>query len=228
MASLPRILVVDDEPQIHRFIGPALEAAGYEPVRAETGADGLNELATRPPDALVLDLGLPDMDGKTVLERARAFFSGPILILSARDRGLDKIEALDLGADDYVSKPFDVGEFLARLRAALRNKATREAGSPVVRAGELEIDLARHVVTRSGLEVSLSRREFALLAQLSSAGGKVMTHAQLLTAVWGAAQVNDVQYLRVFIQHLRQKLEPEPAKPRHLLTITGVGYRFQP
>ena len=226
MSTRPRVLVVDDEPQIHRFIGPALDAAGYEPLRAETAKDGLAQLAVRPPDALILDLGLPDMDGKEALQRARAFYDGPILILSARERGIDKIESLDLGADDYVQKPFDVGEFLARLRAAMRNKATRAAGAPVVKAGELEIDLVRHLVHRAGETVRLSPREYALLAQLVEGAGRVITHRQLLTAVWGPANAEDVQYLRVFIQHLRQKLEPDPSTPRHVLTEPGVGYRF--
>ena len=199
MTYRPRILVVDDEPQIHRFIGPALEAAGYAPVRVETGAEGLAELAAHPPDALILDLGLPDMDGKEVLAKARAGFAGPILILSARDKGRDKIEALDLGADDYVQKPFDVGEFLARLRAALRNKAQRLGASPVVRTGELEIDLVRRLVTRAGAAVRLSPREYRLLAELVEGAGRVVTHRQLLTAVWGPSADHDLPYLRVFV-----------------------------
>ena len=226
MSSKPRILVVDDEPQIHRFIGPALEAAGYTPVRADTGEEGLRELAVHPPDALILDLGLPDMDGKAVIERARGFYAGPLLVLSARDRGMEKIEALDLGADDYVQKPFDVGEFLARLRAALRNKAQRQGGAAVVKAGELEIDVVRHRVLRGGEPVHLSPREFKLLAQLVEGAGRVLTHPQLLAAVWGPGNADNVQYLRVFIQHLRQKLEPDPPSPRHILNETGVGYRF--
>ncbi len=226
MTDKPRILVVDDEPQIHRFIGPALEAAGYTPIRAETGAAGLHELATRPPDALILDLGLPDMDGKTVIERARHFYAGPLIVLSARDRGLEKIAALDLGADDYVQKPFDVGEFLARLRAAMRNKVVQRAGEAIIRAGELEIDLARHRVSRNGAVVRLSPREYKLLGQLVEQDERVVTHAQLLSAVWGHGHENDVQYLRVFVQHLRQKLEIDPSAPRHILTEPGVGYRF--
>ncbi len=226
MSTRPRVLVVDDEPQIHRFIGPALEAAGFAPVRADTGEDGLRELATHPPDALILDLGLPDMDGKTVLERARAFFEGPILILSARDRGMDKIEALDMGADDYVQKPFDIGEFLARLRAALRNKVQRQGAAPVVRAGEIEVDLVHRLVRRAGEEVKLTPREYDLLAQLVAAPGRVLTHRQILHKVLGPGEGDNVQYLRVLVQHLRQKLEPEPAEPRHITTVSGVGYRF--
>ncbi len=226
MDSRPRILVVDDEPQIHRFIGPALTAAGYQPIRAETGAAGLHELAVNPPDALVLDLGLPDMDGKAMLEQARAFYSGPILILSARERGAEKIASLDLGADDYVQKPFDVGEFLARLRVALRNKVQRQGQSSLVRAGELEIDLVAHCVHRAGERVKLTSREYRLLARLVEGAGRVLTHRQLAEGVWGTAQADNVQYLRVLVQHLRQKLEPEPSSPRHILNESGVGYRF--
>ncbi|MBP6546212.1 MAG: response regulator, partial [Phenylobacterium sp.] len=162
----PRILVIDDEPQIHRFLTPALEAAGFEPIRADTAAAGLQEIARRAPDAVILDLGLPDMDGKTALGKARAFYAGPILILSARDREVEKIDALDLGADDYVEKPFGVGELLARLRVALRRGLPGDAAPRAVRAGALEIDLAMHAVRRDGASVRLSPKEFALLARL--------------------------------------------------------------
>jgi len=148
--------VIDDEPQIHRFLGPALDAAGYEPVRADTGAEGLKAIAHRPPDAVVLDLGLPDMDGKDALVKARAFYDGPILVLSARDRELEKIEALDRGADDYMEKPFGVGELLARLRVAMRHRLDRLGAPAVIRAGEVEIDLVRRLVTKSGQAVRLS------------------------------------------------------------------------
>ncbi len=225
-AHKPRILVVDDDPQIHRFLGPALDAAGYEPARADTGAAGLAAIANRPPDAVILDLGLPDMDGKTALERARAFYDGPILILSARDRELEKIEALDLGAVDYVEKPFHVGELLARLRAALRQRLNQKGTPAVIRAGDIEIDLIKRLVTRAGEPVRLSPREYDLLARLAEAGGRVVMHRQLLTAIWGPANADDVQYLRVFVGHLRQKLEPDPAAPRYLVTESGVGYRF--
>ena len=222
----PRILVIDDEPQIHRFLGPALDAAGYEPVRAETGVAGLREMARKPPDAVVLDLGLPDMDGKAVLVQARAFYPGPILILSARDRETEKIDALDAGADDYVEKPFGVGELLARIRVALRHVLLVEGAEPVVAVGDLTIDLVRRLVTRSGAAVRLSPREYDLLAQLVRGGGKVMTHRHLLTAIWGPAHAHDVQYLRVFIGQLRQKIEPDPAVPSLILTEPGVGYRW--
>ena len=225
-AHRPRILVIDDEPQIHRFLGPALEAAGYEPIRADTAAQGLAAIAGRAPDAVILDLGLPDMDGKDALIRARAFYAGPIVILSARDMETEKIDALDAGADDYVEKPFNVGEFLARLRVALRHRLNQQGSPAVVEAGELKIDLVKRLVTRAGHPVRLSPREYDLLARLVEGGGRVLTHRQLLTAVWGPANAEDVQYLRVFIGHLRQKLEPDPASPRHLTTESGVGYRF--
>jgi two-component system KDP operon response regulator KdpE len=225
-AHKPRILVVDDDPQIHRFLGPALEAAGYEPVRADTGAAGLAVIASRPPEAVILDLGLPDMDGKQALQRAAVFYEGPILILSARDREMEKIEALDLGAVDYVEKPFHVGELLARVRVAMRHRLNRMGTPPIVRAGDIEVDLVKRLVSRGGDPVRLSPREYDLLAKLVEAGGRVVTHRQLLAAVWGPANIEDVQYLRVFMGHLRQKLEPDPATPRYLITESGVGYRF--
>ena len=225
-ASRPRILVVDDEPQIHRFLTPALEAAGYEPVRVENGTDALREIARRAPDAGVLDLGLPDMDGKELLAKARAFYAGPILILSARDREIEKIDALDLGADDYIEKPFGVGELLARLRVALRHRIQREGAEPIVRTGELEVDLVKRLVSRSGAPVRLSPKEYDLLTALIEGQGRVLTHRQLLTAVWGPAHAHDVQYLRVFVGQLRQKLEADPTQPRHIRTEPGVGYRF--
>ncbi len=225
-AHKPRILVIDDDPQIHRFLGPALEAAGYEHVRADTATAGLALIANRPPEAVILDLGLPDMDGKQALERARAFYEGPILILSARDREMEKIESLDLGAVDYVEKPFHVGELLARVRVAMRQRLSQMGTRAVVRAGDIEVDLVKRLVSRSGEPVRLSPREYDLLAKLVEAGGRVVTHRQLLASVWGPANVEDVQYLRVFVGHLRQKLEPDPATPRHLITESGVGYRF--
>lgn len=222
----PRILVIDDEPQIHRFLGPALDAAGYEFVRADTAADGLKEIARKAPDAVVLDLGLPDMDGKEALAKARAFYAGPIIILSARDKETEKIDALDAGADDYVEKPFGVGELLARLRVALRHRLRDDGAEPVVSVGDLTIDLVKRLVTRAGEAIRLSPREYDLLAQLVRGAGKVVTHRQLLTAVWGPAHGQDVQYLRVFVGQLRQKIEPDPAAPALILTEPGVGYRW--
>ncbi len=225
-AHRPRILVVDDEPQIHRFLGPALEANGYEAIRAMTAAEGLAVLYQRPPEAMILDLGLPDRDGQDVLVEARTLYQGPILILSARDRETEKIEALDRGADDYVEKPFGIGELLARLRAALRHTIARSGVSSVIRSGELEIDLVNRRVSRDAQPVRLSPREYDLLAKLVEGGGKVVTHRQLLTSVWGPAHVDDVAYLRVFVGHLRQKLEIDPATPHRIVTEPGVGYRF--
>jgi two-component system KDP operon response regulator KdpE len=225
-AHKPRILVIDDEPQIHRFLGPALDAAGYEPVRADTATAGLREIARKAPDVVVLDLGLPDLDGKGALTKARDFYKGPIIILSARDRETEKIDALDLGADDYVEKPFGVGELLARIRAALRHRLRDEGAEPVVISGDLTIDLIRRLVTRAGERIRLSPREYDLLAQLVQGAGKVVTHKQLLTAVWGPAHEHDVQYLRVFVGQLRQKIEPDPGQPKMILTEPGVGYRW--
>ncbi len=225
-ANRPRILVIDDEPQIHRFLQPALEAAGYEPVRADTAAEGLKEIARKAPDAVVLDLGLPDFDGKEALTRARAFYDGPIIVLSARDKETEKIDTLDLGADDYVEKPFGVGELLARLRVALRHRLRQKGADPIVTAGDLTIDLIKRLVTRSGVAIRLSPKEYDLLAQLVEGGGKVCTHRQLLTAVWGPAHVEDVQYLRVIVAQLRQKIEPDPAAPALIVTEPGVGYRW--
>ena len=226
MSSKPRILVVDDEPQIHRFLGPALEAAGYEAVPALLGEQGLALLATHPPDALILDLGLPDIDGKVVLQRARAFYKGPVLILSAREREMEKINALDLGADDYVQKPFAVGELLARLRAAMRNKLSLEGAQAVVKSHDIEIDLLHHTVKRAGALVRLTPREYKVLAQLVKAAGRVVTHRQLLTSTWGPSHAEDVHYLRIVMQHLRQKLEADPANPQLLLTAVSSGYIF--
>ena len=225
-ANRPRILVIDDEPQIHRFLGPALDAAGYEPIRAETAAEGLREIARKAPDVVLLDLGLPDLDGKQALTKARAFYKGPIIILSARDRETEKIDALDLGADDYVEKPFGVGELLARIRAALRHRLQEAGSEPLVVVGDLVIDLVHRRVTRAGVHVRLSPREYDLLAQLVQATGKVVTHRQLLTAVWGPAHEQDVQYLRVFIGQLRQKIEADPATPSLIVTEPSIGYRW--
>lgn len=225
-AFRPRILVIDDEPQIHRFLGPALDAAGYEPIRADDATTGLREIARKPPDAVVLDLGLPDMDGKEALARARAFYDGPVIILSARDRETEKIDALDAGADDYVEKPFGVGELLARLRVALRHRLERQGSEPALQVGDVEIDLVNRRISKAGVPVKLSPKEYDLLASLAGGNGRVLTHKQILTAVWGPAHEHDVQYLRVFVGQLRQKLEDDPAEPKLIETEAGVGYRL--
>ncbi|NBB63761.1 response regulator [Pseudomonas sp. ODNR1LW] len=221
-----QILVIDDEAQIHRFLSPALDAAGYEPRRADSGQEGLRAIALWNPDAVVLDLGLPDMDGKDVLARAREFYKGPIIILSARDREAEKIAALDLGANDYVEKPFGVGELLARIRAGLRQAAMTPVVGGIVAAGEVQIDLDRRIVTRGGERVKLRPKEYEVLAQLARNAGKVLGHTDLLKTVWGAGHAQDVQYLRVVIGQLRLKLEPDPAQPSLLITEAGVGYRL--
>ncbi|MBA4221115.1 winged helix-turn-helix domain-containing protein [Bosea vestrisii] len=225
-AFRPRILVIDDEPQIHRFLGPALDAAGYEPIRADDATTGLREIARKPPDAVVLDLGLPDMDGKEALAKARAFYDGPVIILSARDRETEKIDALDAGADDYVEKPFGVGELLARLRVALRHRLERQGSEPALQVGDVEIDLVNRRINKGGVPVKLSPKEYDLFACLAQGNGRVLTHKQILTAVWGPAHEHDVQYLRVFVGQLRQKLEDDPAEPKLIETEPGVGYRL--
>ena len=225
-ALRPQILVIDDEPQIHRFLSPALDAAGYDAKRADSGQEGLRGIALWSPDAVVLDLGLPDMDGKEVLRRAREFYEGPIIVLSARDKEAEKIAALDLGANDYVEKPFGVGELLARIRAGLRQGALRPVASGVVAAGEVSIDLDRRLVTRGEERLKLRPKEYDVLAYLARNAGKVVSHTDLLTAIWGRAHADDVQYLRVVIGQLRQKIESDPSHPTLVLTEAGVGYRL--
>ena len=227
MAALrPQILVIDDEPQIHRFLSPALDAAGYEPKRADSGQEGLRGIALWSPDAVVLDLGLPDMDGKDVLTRAREFYTGPIIVLSARDREAEKIAALDLGANDYVEKPFGVGELLARLRASLRQTPDRAVTCGPLEIGDVRIDLEQRRVTRGDAHVRLTPKECDVLAVLVRSAGKVIGHRDLLVAVWGAAHATDTQYLRVVVGQLRQKLEIDPANPGLIETEPGVGYRL--
>ncbi|MCC7276185.1 MAG: response regulator [Alphaproteobacteria bacterium] len=226
-ATRPRILVVDDEPQIHRFLAPALEAAGYEPLRAETVAEGLRVAAERSPALVLLDLGLPDGDGKTAIPKLRGFTEAPIVILSARDQEAEKVAALDAGGDDYVEKPFALGELLARIRAALRRVGRHlpEVQETVVRVGGLEVDFARRTArVEDGEPLKLTPREWDLLAALVRGGeGRVITHRQLLTSVWGPAHAEETQYLRVYVGHLRQELGG--ASPL-IRTEPGVGYRF--
>ncbi|MBC7737367.1 MAG: response regulator [Candidatus Saccharibacteria bacterium] len=222
--SRPQILIVDDEPQILRFLGHSLTAVGYHTTTASTGAEALRQIAARSPDLMILDLGLPDTDGKAVIEAVRQSSNLPIIVLSARDQEMEKIMALDLGADDFVAKPFAIGELLARLRVCLRpvRKAQPETR---LRLGTLVIDTAAHRVTHDGVELHLTPKEFDLLCALAEKPGRVLTHRQLLTRVWGPAHVEDVPYLRVFIGQLRQKIEIEAAAPTVILTEPGVGYR---
>jgi two-component system KDP operon response regulator KdpE len=224
----PLVLVVDDEPQMRRFLRAALPPHGYRLIEAGTGQSALLEATARSPDLVLLDLGLPDLDGIEVTKRLRAWSAVPIIVLSARDREGDKVEALDAGADDYVTKPFGTGELLARMRVALRHAAgAGEADEPVVRTGELEIDLAARRVRVGEREVRLTRTEFRLLALLARHAGKVLTHRQILKEIWGPNALTQTHYLRVYMGQLRHKLEAEPARPRWLLTETGVGYRLQ-
>jgi two-component system KDP operon response regulator KdpE len=222
-AATARILVVDDEPQMHRFLRPALEAAGYGVERADTAAEGLRLAASRSPDAVLLDLGLPDMDGQALLTRLRAFSAVPVIVLSARDREADKVAALDGGADDYVEKPFGVAELLARIRTALRHRRVQENVPEIMRLPGLELDFARRRANIESGALALSPREWSLLVLLARNAGRVMTHRQLLTAVWGPAHTEDVQYLRVYIGQLRQKLG---AAGQLIATEPGVGYRM--
>lgn len=221
-----RILVVDDEPQIQRFLKPSLSAAGYEVVEAGTGAEALKAVATQAPDLVILDLGLPDMDGKEVIASLRGWSDIPIVILSARDRETEKIAALDLGADDYVEKPFGIGELTARIRTALRHRGRRDAIPTVMEVDGLTIDPVKRLVSRAGETVHLTPKEYDLLLLLARHTGRVVTHRTLLTSVWGPAHGDDLHYLRVFIGQLRQKIELDPTQPRIVRTEPGVGYRM--
>jgi two-component system KDP operon response regulator KdpE len=218
--------VVDDEPQIHRFLRPGLTASGFDVIAADTAASALKAAATQAPNLVILDLGLPDRDGKEVITEIRAWSTLPIIVLSARDRESEKIAALDLGADDYINKPFGIGELLARIRAALRHAAQDAGETTVFRKGGLEIDTLAHKVAMNGEPIHLTPKEYDLLRVLVRNAGRVVTHRQILAAVWGPAHTSDTQYLRVFIGQLRAKIEPEPANPSLIVTEPGIGYRF--
>lgn len=217
-------LVIDDEPQIRRLLRVTLEANGYEVFDAATGQDGIVQAAQCRPEIILLDLGLPDLDGVEVLKRIREWSRVPIVILSVRDREHDKIAALDAGADDFVTKPFGSGELLARLRTTMR-RSQPQAAETIFRTGKIEVDLAARVVRKNGTEVKLTPTEYALLRLLVVHAGKVLTHRQLLTEVWGPNAVEQTQYLRVHIAHLREKLEDDASRPGFILTESGVGYR---
>jgi two-component system KDP operon response regulator KdpE len=226
-AIRPRGLVVDDEPQIRRFLRLGLEGHGYEALEAETAAAALRTAATGRPDLVVLDLGLPDREGFEVLAALREWSRTPVIVLSVRSREDEKVRAFELGADDYVVKPFGMAELLARIKTALRRRVEAQAPEPVFRVGSLEVDLVRRLVRVGGAEVRLSPKQYQLLQVLVAHAGKVVTHRQLLGEVWGAAHRDDVQYLRVFVQKLRRQLEADPARPVYLLTELGVGYRLR-
>jgi two-component system, OmpR family, KDP operon response regulator KdpE len=221
----PRVLVVDDEPQIQRLLTVALTAAGYETLTAATGAHAARLAATSAPDLIVLDLGLPDRDGKDVLREIRQFSQTPVIILSARDREAEKIEAFDLGADDYVEKPFGIGELTARLRAALRHAVREAQPATRIEIDGVAVDFEKRLVARDGVPIKLTPKEYDLLAILFRNAGRVVTHRQILSSVWGPAHTEDTQYLRVFIGQLRAKIERDTTAPRIVKTEPGVGYR---
>ena len=221
-----KVLVVDDEAQIRRFLRPSLDAQGYEMIEAATAAEALARAADSAPEVIILDLGLPDADGIGVIRSLREWCETPIVVLSVRNREGDKIAALDAGADDFVEKPFAMGELLARLRAALRHRLRQGGETPVFHVGDLLVDLARREVTLAGVPVKLSPKEYELLRLLVQHAGKVITQRQLLETVWGPAHVEDSQYLRVYIGQLRQKLGDSGTHPRVILTEAGVGYRL--
>jgi two-component system, OmpR family, KDP operon response regulator KdpE len=224
---MSRVLIVDDDPQLLRALRITLRAVGFDVVAASDGRMALAEAAAAPPDAVVLDLGLPDWDGTAVLAELRPWFAGPVLVLSARADSQDKVQALDAGADDYVTKPFDMPELLARLRAVLR-RGSATADVPVVRTDHFVIDLAARQVTVGDQVVRLTPTEWALLTELVRARGRLVGQRQLLQTVWGPAYQRETNYLRVYLAQLRRKLEPDPAHPRYLRTEPGMGYRFTP
>lgn len=223
-----RILVVDDEPQIQRALRAGLAAQGYAVTLAGLGEQALDLAATTPPDLVVLDLSLPDISGLEVCRALREWSSVPILILSAREQERDKVNALDMGADDYLTKPFGMGELLARVRAGLRRRRSeRLPAAAVLEFGDITLDTARRIVTRQGNEVHMTPREYDLLCYLAVNADRVVTHRQILSHIWGPENADETQYLRVHIGHLRQKLEADPARPQWLITEPGVGYRFR-
>jgi two-component system KDP operon response regulator KdpE len=222
----PAILIVDDEPQIRRFLRIALTANGYRVLEAGRGREGLELVATRAPDLVVLDLGLPDMDGEQVLQELRQWSRVPVIILSVRSDEGQKVRLLDAGADDYVTKPFGVQELVARVRVALRNRADREQTPARYEGGGLVVDFARRAVTLKGEPVHLSRKEYAILTLLASFPDRVVTQRQILEAVWGPHHTEDTHYLRVFVGRLRQKLGDDATNPRFIATEPGIGYRF--
>ena len=224
--SPARVLVIEDEAPIRRFLAIGLASAGFSVEEAARGREGIERAATSAPDVVVLDLGLPDLDGKAVVAAIREWSQVPILVLSVRDAEEEKIAALDAGADDYVTKPFATGELMARIRALVRSRRPAEAEKPAVQIGPLVVDLARRLVTLDGGDVKLTRKEYDVLALLARHRGRLVTHRQLLTTVWGPAHVEDTHYLRIAVGHIRDKLADDAADPRFILTEPGVGYRL--
>ncbi len=222
----PRILVVEDEPQIRRFVRMSLEAQGYEVHEAETLRRALGEAHSRVPDVIVLDLGLPDGNGTDFIRDLRSWSEVPVIVLSARTAEQDKVQALDMGADDYLTKPFGADELLARVRAQIRRRLRGSGGEHIIRFGTVTLDLERRIVERDGKAVHLTPIEYRLLAFLASNPDRVLTNQQLLKTVWGSAHAEDSHYVRSYVAFIRKKIEQDPAQPRHILTETGVGYRF--
>jgi two-component system KDP operon response regulator KdpE len=222
----PLILIIEDDPQIRRFLRATLAAENYAYQEAVTADDGVLQANTRRPDLILLDLGLPDQDGLEVIRRVRESSQMPIVILSARGQEKDKVTALDLGADDYIAKPFGVPELLARIRASLRRSVLRSQDRAAIRFGRVEIDLDARIVKVDGQNIHLTPNEYKLLHVLSKHAGKILTQQQLLNEIWGPNRLDQAQYLRVYIGHLRRKLEADPARPKHLQTEPGVGYRL--
>lgn len=226
MSQPTTVLVIDDEPQIRKFLRISLVSQGYSVLEAATGAEGLSQVALNRPDVVVLDLGLPDMDGQQVLRDIREWSSVPVLVLSVRASEAQKVQALDSGANDYVTKPFGIQEFLARIRALLRQAPSGDAQEVALEIGPLTIDLAYRRVLLDGVEVALTRKEYAVLAQLSRHPGRVITQQQLLKDIWGPTHLENSHYLRIVVGHLRQKLADDPTRPRFIATEPGVGYRL--
>ena len=226
MSQSATILVIDDEPQIRKFLRISLVSQGYTVLEAATGADGLSQAALGRPDVLVLDLGLPDMDGQQVLREFREWSNAPVLVLSVRASEAQKVQALDGGANDYVTKPFGIQEFLARIRALLRQAPAGEVQTSALELGPLTVDLAFRRVLLDGVEVALTRKEYAVLAQLARHPGRVITQQQLLKDIWGPTHIENSHYLRIVVGHLRQKLADDPTRPRFIVTEAGVGYRL--
>lgn len=222
-----RILIVDDEPQILRFLGTSLVAHGYKIFEASTGKEAVYKAGVENPDLVILDLGLPDIDGTSVLEQIRAHSAVPVIILSAREREIDKVGALDLGADDYVTKPFGVAELMARIRSTLRRHASEGGQATTYNCEELAVDLDRRRVTLSDEEVKLTPKEYDILGMLVRHAGRVVTHQYLLREIWGPTYTGETHYLRVYVGQLRQKIEKDPAQPYYIMTESGVGYRLR-
>ena len=225
-ATRATVLLVEDEPEIRRFLNASLGVEGYRVVESATGRRGMIDAGTHKPDLAIVDLALPDMDGVDVIRRIREWSPMPVIVLSARVQERAKIEALDAGASDYVTKPFAIGELLARIRAALRYAVRGDTGSTILRFGDAEVDLAARVARRGARALHFTPIEFRLLSALAAHAGMVCTHRQLLTEVWGPTHAGDTHYLRIYMKQLRDKLEPDPVQPRHLVTETGIGYRL--